>query len=113
MNSILKLTPNAINQIKRILVSNNSKSLLLQIKGGGCNGFNYNLKPLETVDPPDKLDETVKQDDIIIHVCGHSMLHLLGTEIDWKDDIMGASFVFNNPNAMSQCGCGSSFSPKF
>ena len=111
MNSIIKLTPNAIQQMKKIVTNNNSKSLFLQLKGGGCNGFNYSLKTLDTIESPNKLDETVKKDDVIVHVCGHSMMHLLGTEVDWKDDIMGANFVFNNPNAESQCGCGSSFSP--
>ena len=41
-----------------------------------------------------------------------SLIHLLGTEIDWKKDIMGESFHFNNPMAKSKCGCGTSFSSK-
>ena len=103
------MTPNALSQMQKIMNNTKSKSLFLQIKGGGCNGFNYDIKTLDTNKAPSKIDETVVNKDVTLHICGHSMLHLIGTEIDWKDDIMGANFVFNNPNAISQCGCGTSF----
>ena len=61
---------------------------------------------------PDKLDEIVKVDDYEIHVCNSSLMHLLGTKIDWKEDIMGQGFHFENPMAQSKCGCGTSFSSK-
>ena len=54
---------------------------------------------------PDKIDTPLES----IHVCGKSLMHILGTEIDWQNDIMGQTFKFNNPMAASSCGCGTSF----
>lgn len=107
LKNILKITPNAIQQLKIIKDTHKSNALKFYIKGGGCNGFNYQLEP--TNDKPEKLDEIVKIDDLEIHVCGKSLIYILGTEIDWNVDIMGSTFKFNNPNASSNCGCGSSF----
>ena len=54
--------------------------------------------------------EIVKIDDFKINVCGKSLLYLLGTTIDWTEDIMGNRFTFENPNATGKCGCGTTFS---
>ena len=54
----------------------------------------------------------VKIDNIEIHVCNKSLIHLLGTNIDWTEDIMGQGFTFQNPMAQASCGCGTSFSSK-
>ena len=51
-------------------------------------------------------------DNVEIHVCNSSVMHLLGTKIDWTEDIMGQGFKFENPMAQSKCGCGTSFSSK-
>ena len=104
---IISITVNALNQMRKIIKKEQCQSLLLSIKGGGCNGFNYHLTPNN--DKPEKFDEVVIKDDVTVHVCGHSMMHLLGTNIDWQNDIMGSCFKFDNPNATSQCGCGTSF----
>ena len=82
--------------------------ILFNVKGGGCNGLQYNLEP--TNSKPLKIDEIVKVDKLKINVCGKSLLYLLGTEIDWREDYMGSRFIFNNPNASSKCGCGTTFS---
>ena len=50
------------------------------------------------------------KDGVNVYICNKSLLFLIGTTIDWKKNIMGETFVFNNPNATSKCGCGSSFS---
>ena len=98
----------ATNKLERILRNNNNNAILFYVKGGGCNGFSYKLKP--TNDPPAKIDEVVRINDVEIHICGRSMMHLLGTHIEWKEDIMGQGFHFDNPIAQSKCGCGTSFS---
>ena len=110
MRSIINITKTAGTKLKQIAKNNNTSSLLFYVKGGGCNGFNYKFKPLTT--KPKKSDEVIQYDDIKIVVCGKSMLYLLGTTIDWKNDIMGERFHFENPNAGSKCGCETSFSPK-
>lgn len=110
MKSIINITKTAGTKLKQIASNNNTTSLLFYVKGGGCNGFNYKFKPLTT--EPEKRDEVVEYEDIKVVVCRKSMLYLLGTTIDWKNDIMGESFHFENPNAGAKCGCGTSFSPK-
>ncbi len=119
--SIIKISSSALTQLCKIAKEKESKSIIFSVKGGGCSGFKYLLKPFN--ETPDKLDEIVcLKDDIkklkedtplkSFIVCGHSLIHLLGTEIDWKKDIMGETFVFENPMAKSSCGCGTSFNSK-
>ena len=108
MKNIIQITKLAGNKLKEIAKNNNTDTLLFYVKGGGCNGFNYKLKPL--IDNLDNLNEIEKYENINIAICNKSMLYLLGTKIDWKKDIMGESFHFENPNASAKCGCGTSFS---
>ena len=75
---------------------------------GRVQWINYQLELFDK--EPHKMDEIVKCEDINIIICNKSVMHLLGTTIDWKKDIMGESFHFENPNATSKCGCGTSFS---
>ena len=75
LKNILKITPNAIKQLQIIKENHKSNALKFYIKGGGCNGFNYQLEP--TNDKPDKSDEIVKIDDLEIHVCGKSLMYIL------------------------------------
>ena len=110
MKQIISITTKASQKLKHILVDSNKNAVRFYVKGGGCNGFNYKLKPTDEIH--DKLDEIVKVDDYEIHVCNSSLMHLLGTKIDWKEDIMGQGFHFENPMAQSKCGCGTSFSSK-
>ncbi len=95
--------------------------LRVGVKGGGCSGFSYLLDLTETVRDSDEqwdFDYELAAPDgggteafKLRVVCDpKSLLYLNGTEIDFKDEIMGRGFVFNNPNATSSCGCGSSFS---
>ncbi len=100
----------AIHKLESILLKSNKNAIRFYVKGGGCNGFNYKLKPTNEI--PDNLDEIVKIDGVEIHICNSSTMHLLGTHIDWKEDIMGQGFHFENPMAQSKCGCGTSFSSR-
>lgn len=81
--------------------------LRVGVKGGGCSGFSYLLDLTET---QKDTDEMVEQHGIKVIIDPKSLLYLSGTTVDFKDEIMGRGFVFNNPNATSSCGCGSSFS---
>ena len=109
MKKVIQITKLAGNKLLEIAKKNNTTSLLFYVKGGGCNGFNYKFEPFN--ETPKKYDIVVPYKDIKVIVCGKSMLYLMGTTIDWKNDIMGDSFYFDNPNANSKCGCGTSFSP--
>ena len=81
--------------------------LRVGVKGGGCSGFSYSLDLTETVG---EHDEKWEQHGIQIVCDPKSLLYLDGTTVDFKDELMGRGFVFNNPNATSTCGCGASFS---
>ncbi len=103
--------------------------LRVAVKGGGCSGFSYLLDLTENQRDSDEVCETRYEiqpkaaagaadesggdngDSFTLRViCDpKSYLYLNGTVIDFKDEIMGRGFVFNNPNATSSCGCGSSF----
>ncbi len=106
------LTETAAKEIHKILadqgLKQDSTSLRVGVKGGGCSGFTYTLDLTE--EARSEADEELNSHGIRILVDNKSYLYLDGVEIDFKDEIMGRGFVFKNPNATSTCGCGSSFS---
>lgn len=81
--------------------------LRVGVKGGGCSGFNYTL---DLTDRKTEDDEVFDQHGVEVICDPKSYLYLNGVSIDFRDEVMGRGFVFNNPNASSSCGCGSSFS---
>lgn len=111
MSTILKLSKTALQKITKISKNNNNNPILIGVKGGGCNGLKYYIEPM--LDAPHKLDEKISSrspESPEIYVCGKSVLHIIGTELVWKKDIMGERFDFVNPNVKSTCGCGETFS---
>ena len=106
--NILKICTKTLSHFRTILTNSNKNSIFIGVKGGGCNGFKYYIEP--TNELPTKLDETITIDDVHIIVCGQSLIHLIGTELKWKDDFMGSGLEFKNPNASGTCGCGETFS---
>ncbi len=111
---MITITEKAAKEVKTIIAQQNedeeeSKSLFLRVgvKGGGCSGFSYSLDITES---KTEMDEDFPQHGINVICDSKSFLYLDGTEVDFKDEIMGRGFVFTNPNATSSCGCGSSFS---
>jgi iron-sulfur cluster assembly accessory protein len=85
---------------------NPQMGLRVYVYSGGCSGFRYGMM-LE--DQPSSEDVTVESKGIKVYVDKQSTQYLLGSEIDYLDTLMGAGFTVNNPNAVSACGCGSSF----
>ena len=98
--------------IELIKKDNISKSVFLYLKGGGCNGFSFKFKLLENDIKPNKLDEHINIDNYNLYLCNKSFMWLLGTKIDYIEDIMGSRFDFQNDNIDSKCGCGTSFNFK-
>lgn len=80
--------------------------LRVGVKGGGCSGFSY---VLDLTESQKDTDEVFEQHGIQVICDPKSLLYLGGTTVDFKDEIMGRGFVFQNPNATTSCGCGSSF----
>jgi iron-sulfur cluster insertion protein len=106
---MIEITDSAMTKISEILAEENNPKAKLRtfVQGGGCSGFSYGFT----------LDEEQNEDDFVVEKSGvnilvdsMSMQYLQGSVIDYKDELMGASFVINNPQAVSTCGCGSSFS---
>ena len=81
--------------------------LRIAVSGGGCSGFQYGLS-FDAQQNPD--DFVFSRDDVAVIVDDVSLDLLNGAEIDFVEDLMGASFQIKNPNAASSCGCGNSFS---
>jgi len=106
------LSETAAREIKKIIQEQDlpagQTSLRVGVKGGGCSGFSYVLDLTE--DAKGESDEEMECNGVKILCDMKSYLYLNGTEIDFKDEVMGRGFVFKNPNATSSCGCGSSFS---
>tara|TARA_R100001463_G_C3445229_1_gene213033 strand:- start:279 stop:587 length:309 start_codon:yes stop_codon:yes gene_type:complete len=101
---MIKLSDNAIQHLQTIAKDNNKKFVRLDVKGGGCAGFGYEWS---FADEEQRSDVVIK--DILL-VSRDYELFLLNMELDFKKDIFGSQFVFNNPMAKSSCGCGTSFS---
>ena len=108
---MITLTDTAAREIKTIIdqqeLDTETVRLRVGVKGGGCSGFSYLLDLTENMKDT---DEAFDQHGVTVIVDPKSLLYLDGTTIDFKDEVMGRGFVFQNPNATSSCGCGSSFS---
>ena len=106
--SLITITSSALKNLKLLVKKNNVSSILFSVKGGGCNGFEYNFEPIEKISIE---KNSITEDGLSVEVCEKSIFYLLGTVLDWKEDNMGKGFSFTNPMAQSSCGCGTSFSP--
>jgi iron-sulfur cluster assembly protein len=80
--------------------------LRVYVYSGGCSGYRYGMM-LE--DAPTEADRVLQANGVRVYVDENSIQYLQGSQIDYVDTLMGAGFTVNNPNAVSACGCGSSF----
>jgi iron-sulfur cluster insertion protein len=103
------ITDDAFKKINDLLSEENNPKLKLRtfVQGGGCSGFQYGFTFDEDQNEDDFL---IEKESVKILIDAMSMQYLEGAVIDYKEDIMGASFSIKNPNAETTCGCGSSFS---
>ncbi len=108
--SLITITASGLKQFRKIIKNSKCEAIHLSLRSGGCNGFEYDLRP--TKKKLGENDELHSENGVNIHISKSSVMHLIGTEIDWKNNVMGESFTFNNPRAAASCGCGTSFSPK-
>ena len=102
------VTDRAARRIAQILAKEPEKSALrVSVSGGGCSGFQYAFD-LETEHGDD--DIIIEKDGVQVFVDSVSLMYMSGSEIDFVDDLIGASFQVRNPHATASCGCGTSFS---
>ncbi len=106
MTKKIEFTKKAEQQILKIIKNDNKKKYFrITVKGGGCSGFKYQFS----------FDDKVNSNDLLLNnaiIDNHSLKLIEGSVIDFKQEMIGDSFVINNPNADSSCGCGLSFSVK-
>ena len=107
--SPLSLTPAAVMQVKEVMKQNNFEGFVFAVKvvPAGCSGMGYDLNLVKEAAAGDLVFE---QDGIKIATDALSAQYLGGTVVDYVTSIQGAGFKFQNPNAKSTCGCGTSFS---
>lgn len=107
---MITITENAVAKIQDIIAEENNPAIKLRVfvQGGGCSGMQYGFT----------LDDTQAEDDWDLEISGVHVLvdsmsggYLQGAQIDYKEDQYGSQFAIQNPNAVTTCGCGSSFSP--
>ena len=104
MTNKIEFTKEANKQILKILSEQDSDSYFrISVQGGGCSGFKYNFS----------FDEKIETDDIVFNktiIDKNSLEIINGSVVDYKKEMIGSSFVIENPKATSSCGCGLSFS---
>ena len=106
--TVLQLTDAAASKLRELTAGEESPDIGLRVYvySGGCSGFRYGMM-LE--DAPTPEDRILESNGMKVYVDGRSIDLLQGSQIDYVDTLMGAGFTVNNPNAVSACGCGSSF----
>jgi|TARA_B110000438_G_C15352125_1_gene452593 iron-sulfur cluster insertion protein len=104
MTNKIEFTDEAIKQISKIISENGEKKYFrISVQGGGCSGFKYNFT----------FDNNKEKEDLIFNntlIDKNSLEIIKGSVVDYKKEMIGDSFVINNPKASSSCGCGLSFS---
>jgi len=104
----LDVTDSAARRVKRIIEAEGKPGLKLRVsvQGGGCSGFQYNFA-LDDQTEPD--DVTIEKGGVAVVVDGMSLMYVLGSRLDFVEDLTGSYFRVSNPNATASCGCGTSF----
>ena len=106
MNLPPKVTERAFARLAEINDGQNPRPLRVAVAGGGCSGFQYDIR----LDQPESDDLVLQGGGQSVVVDPVSLPYLAGAVIDFTDELIGARFVIENPNATSSCGCGTSFS---
>jgi len=104
----ITVSDSAAKQIAAI-IANEAESTMLRVsvEGGGCSGFQYKF---DLVQAREAEDLAIEKGGITVLIDPTSQMYMEGSEIDFADELIGAAFKINNPNATASCGCGTSFS---
>tara|TARA_Y100000389_G_C17402972_1_gene486422 strand:+ start:279 stop:647 length:369 start_codon:yes stop_codon:yes gene_type:complete len=105
--TICTLTSSAEQQINTICKEHNVIAVTLNLKGGGCAGFEYDWGTISDAQDIEEGDEIIATNEGFNFVISkHSLMFLIGTEVDYVKSLVGSNFEIRNPNAQSSCGCG-------
>lgn len=102
------LTPAAEARVTELMAKapENAIGVKLSTPRRGCSGLAYSVDYITEADP---FDEKIETPGGLFYIDGASVLYLIGSTMDWREDDFAAGFVFENPNAKGACGCGESF----
>jgi iron-sulfur cluster insertion protein len=103
---MITLTDAAKAQIEMLCKNDDIYAVTLNMKGGGCAGFEYSWNTASSADEIDDNATIIDAGDGILAISPESLLYLIGSVIDYTVSIMGSQFEINNPMAASTCGCG-------
>jgi iron-sulfur cluster assembly 1 len=95
LKAAMSLSPAAVMQLRRLLDQPEPKLIKVGVKQKGCSGLSYDLS---YVDRPERLDEVVEQDGVRIVIDNRALMSVIGSEMDWVEDVLSRRFVFRNPN---------------
>ena len=104
----ITVTDRAAKRIGEIIAGEPENTMLrVSVEGGGCSGFQYKFN---LVKARENDDLAIEKGDVTVLIDSVSQMYMEGSEIDFADELIGAAFKVNNPNATASCGCGTSFS---
>jgi len=105
---LLTLTEAAAERVRQLLAQRPDPGAVLRIgvKTGGCSGLEYTM---DFVAEKRKFDEVIEDKGVTVLIDSNAVMFLIGTEMDYKTDVLKSGFVFSNPNEVARCGCGESF----
>ena len=109
MQNNITLSDSAAFKVRELVLEEQNPDLKLRVYiiGGGCSGFQYGFAFEEEIEEGDFI---IENDGVEMMIDPMSYPYLMGSIVDYKEDLQGSRFVIDNPNAKSTCGCGSSFS---
>lgn len=105
------LTPDAIDRVAVLIAEDEGSIFRVAVLGGGCSGFQYQFSIDNSSSDDDHLMhlKTTGGDDVCVAVDDMSLQFLSGSQLDYKQELIGSYFAVTNPNATASCGCGTSF----
>ena len=104
----ISVSDRAANRIREIMAGEvGQNALRISVQGGGCSGFRYGFEVVYQTNADDLI---IEKSGARVAIDPVSVPFMAGSEIDFVDDLIGASFKITNPNATASCGCGTSFS---
>lgn len=106
--NVLSLTPAAIGRVRHLIETRGegAEGIRIGVRTAGCSGLTYTIDFAREIAPD---EEVIEADGVKVVIDPKAVMYLVGTEVDFVEDKLGASFTFRNPNESGRCGCGESF----
>ena len=105
-NATVTLSDSAVKRLRQLAAEQGNRTLRVAVGGGGCSGFQYSFTFDDRIDDDDHL---IERQGVQVVIDDTSWAYLAGSEIGYRDELIGSYFSIENPNAVSTCGCGTSF----